>query len=129
MTIKQLKNIQVYTIELQRLEECIATLENEQVQPELIEAYRKQLQEERGKVLAKKMEAEVFLSNIKDDEVRLIAKLKFIDLKSWAEIGKMLNYDRTAVYYKWQNYLQKRKKGNVSHFSHSKNSKIEAETK
>ena len=97
MTVKQLKNIQVYTIELQRLEEILATLENEKAQPELIETYRLQLQLHRYDIFLKKMEAEVFLSSIKDDEVRLIAKLKFIDLKSWAEIGKMLNYDRTAV--------------------------------
>lgn len=125
MTVKQLKNIQIYTIELQRIEECITTLEREQIQPDLIDAYRKQLQEERSKVLAMKLEVEAYLANIKDDEIRLIAKLKFIDLKSWAEIGKMLNYDRTAVYYKWQNYLNKRRKGNVSHFSRSKNSKID----
>lgn len=124
MTIKQLKSIYIYTVELQRLEEIISTLENEQVQAELIESYRKQLQDERSKVLAKKIEAEAYLSNIQDEEIKLIAKLRFIDLKSWAEIGRMLNYDRTAVYYKWRTYLQKRKKNDVSHFSRTKNSKI-----
>lgn len=114
----------MYTIELQRMEDIVTTLEKEKAQPELIEAYRKQLQDERSKVLAKKIEAEAFLSHIQDDEIRLIAKLRFIDFKSWAEIGKMLNYDRTAVYYKWRNYLQKCKKGNVSHFSHPKSGKI-----
>ena len=109
MDIKQLGNIYTLSVEVERIEEELSTLEHEEAQPNVIEAYRQVLKDHRTEVLAKKIEAEQFLSQIDDDEIRLIAKMRFIDLKTWSQSAKKLCYDRTAPYDKWKTYLRKHK--------------------
>ena len=54
---------------------------------------------------------EIFIDSIDNDEVRLIARLRFIQNLKWEEISKKVNYDRSVCYRKLKEYLKKNKKG------------------
>ncbi len=47
-----------------------------------------------------------YIDSIQDNDIRVIARLRYIDNKTWEEIGKMLYLDRTACYRKMKNYLK-----------------------
>lgn len=55
------------------------------------------------------IEIDDYIDTIKDKDVRLIARLRYIDNKTWEEIGDMLFLDRTACYRKMKSYFKKRK--------------------
>lgn len=54
-----------------------------------------------------------FIENIEDDEVRLIARYRFIDNLTWVEIGDRMMIDRTACYRKLNKYLKKNNTNNT----------------
>ena len=53
---------------------------------------------------------EIFIDSIDNDEVRLIARLRFIQNLKWEEISKKVNYDRSVCYRKLKEYLKRIKK-------------------
>ena len=67
------------------------------------------LEKKLKKLYDEELEIETFIDNIDDVEIQTIVRMRFIDLKTWNEIGKELQYDRTSPYYKIKNYLEKHK--------------------
>jgi hypothetical protein len=49
---------------------------------------------------------EAIIESIHDEEIRLIARMRFIQNKKWEEIGKVVKYDRSVCYRKLNNYLK-----------------------
>jgi hypothetical protein len=47
-----------------------------------------------------------FINNIEDEEIKLIARLRFIKHKDWETIGQEVNADRTTPSKKMRNYLE-----------------------
>ena len=65
--------------------------------------------------LEKYLEIERYIETVPDSEIRLIMRLRFLDLMDWSSIGEEINCDRTTVAKKLRNYLKEQK---VSHNSH-----------
>ena len=47
-----------------------------------------------------------FINNIEDEEIKLIARLRFIKHKDWESIGKEVNADRTTPSKKFRKYWE-----------------------
>lgn len=103
MTENELKSIKFLRIEIERCEKILKELRRGQDE----EAYANLLRDSRADLIRKKAEAESLINGIEDDEIRLICKLKFIDLKSWNYIANKMHYDRTTVYKKYKKFLAK----------------------
>ena len=78
-----------------------------------VERFTEKLLSLKGKLEAKRLEyieerikMEDFLATIEDSEISLIARMRFIDNRSWEYIGKEMNMDRTTVSKKLSKYLQ-----------------------
>ncbi len=54
-----------------------------------------------------------WIESIDDQEVKIIARYKYIDLLNWTEIGEKMHCDRTTASKKMRTYLK------LSHTSHS----------
>lgn len=52
---------------------------------------------------------EDFIDEIEDEEIRTIARKRFIKHKKWEEIGKEMDFDRTVCYKKLKNYFKRNK--------------------
>ncbi len=94
------RNIYIIDKEIERIKGAMDELRAVCVSASLKEAYEHLLAEQMEELLQAKLDAEQKLNEIQDETARLIAKMRFIDLKSWSEIGKFMNYDRTVVYRK-----------------------------
>ena len=62
--------------------------------------------EKRIDALEQYIKIEKYISDVEDTEIRLIMRMRFMDLKDWDEIGEKLNYDRTSVSKKVRRYLK-----------------------
>ena len=62
--------------------------------------------EARVSALEEYIKIEQYITSVDDSEIRLIMRLRFLDLKDWEDIGKQLNYDRTTVSKKLRRYLK-----------------------
>ena len=78
-----------------------------------VERFTEKLLSLKGKLESKRLEyieerikMEDFLSTIEDSEISLIARMRFIDNRSWEYIGKEMNMDRTTVSKKLSKYLK-----------------------
>ena len=47
---------------------------------------------------------------IKDEEIRLIARYRFINNLKWEQIGMKMNYDKSVCYRKLKKYLERIKR-------------------
>ena len=101
MTENGLKSIKFLKIEIERYEKILKDLRHWQG----TEEYARKIRESREILMGKKAEAESLINSIDDDEIRLICKLKFIDLRSWNYIANKLHYDRTTVYKKYKKFV------------------------
>lgn len=101
MTEEDLKSIKFLQMEIERSERILKDICNWKD----TEEYARVLREAKANLIRKKAEAESLINGIADDEIRLICKLKFIDLRSWNYIADKLHYDRTTVYKKYKKYL------------------------
>lgn len=72
----------------------------------LIEKLNKNLE----KYIDELTEIEEFISNIEDEEIRLIARYRFINNLKWERIGMEMNYDKSVCYRKLKKYLERIKK-------------------
>ena len=72
----------------------------------LIEKLNKNLE----KYIDELTEMEEFISNIEDEEIRLIARHRFINNLKWEQIGMKMNYDKSVCYRKLKKYLERIKR-------------------
>lgn len=107
MNEKELKNIRFLKIEIARADKLIKDLIRE---GKGALSYVDLLYETKNNLLLQKANLERAINEIEDAEIRLILKLKFIDLKSWSYIGKIMNYERSTVFKKYKKYLQGERK-------------------
>ena len=102
MTDKDLQSIKFLKIELQRNETVLRGLNGSAQAKEYIEV----LNSHKAELLRKKAEIESIINGVKDSEIRLILKLKFVDLRSWNYIARVMHYDRSTVYKKYQKFIK-----------------------
>lgn len=62
--------------------------------------------EKRLDALEQYLKIEKYISDVEDTEIRIIMRMRFMDLKDWDEIGEKLNYDRTSVSKKVRRYIK-----------------------
>lgn len=93
-----LKKVYFINEEIKRNREAIKDLRRYSVSCDLLNAYEKLIEKQTEELVAAKMEAEKYINNIDDEVARVVAKMRYIDLKTWREIEKRLHYDRTALY-------------------------------
>lgn len=99
MTEKDLKDIKFIKIEISRADKLIKELHGKG-------AYAELLAESKERLLRQKAELESIIDEIDDAEIRLILKLKFVDLRSWNYIARAMYYDRSTVYKKYKRFLR-----------------------
>ena len=107
MTEKDLKELKLINLEIDRTATAISRLSNSKTNAELRCKYINILQEQEAILLQKKIEAEQFIKEIDNAEIRIILTLKFIDLKSWNYISRKLHYDRTTLLKKIKKFFEK----------------------
>ena len=75
----------------------------------------KKLNKSLSKLLDQEMEIEDFITNIEDPAIKVIVRMKFIDLYSWDRIAKEFHYESSSPRKKLERYLEinnGKKKGN-----------------
>ena len=102
MTENDLKSIKFLKMEIERNERILKDLKHWKCSEE----YARTLRETQVNLISKKIEAENLINSITDDEIRLICKLKFVDLRSWNYIANKLHYDRSTVYKKYKKFVK-----------------------
>lgn len=102
MSEKELKNIKFLQMEIERCDRILKDLRHWKGSEE----YAEVLRSTKLGAIEKKAEAETLINSIADDEIRIIFKMKFIDLRSWNYIANKLHYDRTTVYKKYKKYVK-----------------------
>ena len=73
----------------------------------LIEKYTEKLEKAIEKALEELIKIEEFINSIEDPEVRIIFRYRYIELKNWEEIAKLVFMSRASVCRKHQEYLNK----------------------
>lgn len=127
MTIKELEQYQKNKVEALQLQDIIKSLENslssnsivitdgnrkskisitEKLAFKLIELNKK-LEKKLNLILIEQRKIENYLDTIEVIDIRLIIRKKFIENKTWEEVGRELHEDRTTSYYKLKTYLKK----------------------
>lgn len=104
------KKIFILSKELERNEKAIKDMRRLRVSNDLKNAYKRLIEEQSKELIQAKIAAEKEINEIPDETARLIAKMRYIDLKSWSEIGKELHYDATWAY----RLLKKHTNGGIS---------------
>ena len=66
----------------------------------------------REKQLIEEERIETFIETIDDEEIRVLARNRYIECMSYTDIGKEHFMDRTTVYRKLQSYVEERTKDN-----------------
>lgn len=102
MTDKDLKNIKFLKLEIKRTDRALCQIATESKSGA---EYRELLTQTRDKLLRLKCDLEKAINEIDDAEIRLILKLKFVDLRSWNFVAREMNYDRTTVYKKYKKFI------------------------
>ena len=72
-----------------------------------LDKLRKKLQAKLNEYITEKERIEEYIENIEDAEVRVIARLRFIDNEDFQTIGNEMYMDRTTAYRKLKKYLEK----------------------
>lgn len=101
MTEREINEIKVLWLEIKRIDRAIKDLKGESTE------YVATLEGLKEKLYKRKAQAETFISDIENAEIRLIFCLKFVDLKSWNYIARYMNYDRSTIYKKYKNYIRR----------------------
>lgn len=71
------------------------------------------LKKKKEKLYDEQIKIEEFLEEVQDSTIRIIIRARFIDCKSWKQIGKELNFDRTTPYYHLKKYLKSHNKEDI----------------
>ena len=72
-----------------------------------LEKLRNKLQAKLNEYITEKDRIEEYIENIEDPEIRVIARLRFIDNEDYQTIGNEMFMDRTTVYKKLKKYFEK----------------------
>ena len=78
---------------------------------EKIASLKNMLIEKRISALEEYIKIEKYIDGIEDSDIRLMFRLRFLDMKNYDEIGRKLSYHRTSVSIKIREYID-------SHNSH-----------
>ena len=105
MTEKDLKSIKILKIEIDRTKQVLCGLKNSNTSQK--SAYAELLSQYEAELYGKKIQIEQEIQHIEDAEIRLILKLKFIDMRSWNYVARTMHYDRTTVYKKYKKFINK----------------------
>ena len=76
---------------------------------ERLEDLKQKLAIKHAESLEEKERIERYIETIDDVEIRVIARARFIECKSWQKIGDENFMDRTTVYRKLDKYIRERK--------------------
>lgn len=102
MTESDLKSIKFLKLEIKRTDKALMDL----IRGSKSGAeYKELLTQTREKLLRQKLEIEQAIDAIDDSEIRLILKLKFVDLRSWNYVARAMHYDRSTVYKKYKRFM------------------------
>ncbi len=71
----------------------------------LIEKYDKRLEEKKDEALKELMKIEDFIDSIKDPEIRMIFRYRYIELMEWNKIAMLVNMSERTVYRKHREIL------------------------
>lgn len=104
--MKEYKKIFIINAEIERNNQALAEIRRLRVSDELKSAYVRLIEEQTKELVQAKLKAENEINEIPDETARLIAKMRYIDLKTWGEIGKALNYDGSVVFRRCKKYLK-----------------------
>lgn len=66
--------------------------------------------EARVSALEEYLKIENYIKSVEDTEIRTIMRMRFLDLKTWEEIGRNLHMDRTTAYRNLKKYIKLHKK-------------------
>lgn len=126
MTEKQLKEIKILDLEIKRMKNLVSEIGKMVDEKDIKKTYLQKLECYQEELIKKKIEAEEYIQKIDNAELRLILQMRYIDLKSWNEIARTLNYDRSTLFYKCKNhfYKQSQKSKQISKNSTQKNNII-----
>ena len=102
MTEKDLKSIRFLKLEIKRTDKALCQIFTGSKSGA---EYKELLTQTRDKLLRLKCELEKAINEIDDAEIRVILKLKFIDLRSWNYVAREMNYDRSTVYKKYKKFI------------------------
>lgn len=103
MTESDLKSIKFLKLEIKRTDKALMDL----IRGSKSGAeYKELLTQTREKLLRQKLEIEQAIDAIDDSEIRLILKLKFVDLRSWNYVARTMHYDRSTVYKKYKKFIE-----------------------
>ena len=122
MTEKELSQYYYLTVEIKDIEERIAKFgdgvgskgfENEirgngrgsSIQEKYTELKSLYIEKRIG-ALEQYIKIEKYISNVEDSEIRLIMRMRFLDLKDWEDIGDKIHCDRTTVARKVRKYIK-----------------------
>ena len=72
-----------------------------------LDKLRTKLQAKLNEYVTEKEHIEEYIESIEDTEIRVIARLRFIDNKDYQTIGNEMFMDRTTVYKKLKKYFEK----------------------
>ena len=72
-----------------------------------LEKLRTKLQTKLNEYISEKERIEEYIENIADPEIRVIARMRFIDNQDFQTIGNEMFMDRTTAYRKLKNYFER----------------------
>lgn len=72
-----------------------------------LDKLRTKLQTKLNEYITEKERIEEYIENIEDPEIRVIARLRFIDNEDFQTIGNEMFMDRTTAYRKLKNYFER----------------------
>lgn len=102
MTESDLQSIKFLKLEIKRTDKALMDLIRGSKRGA---EYKELLTQTREKLLRQKIEIEQAIDAIDDSEIRLILKLKFVDLRSWNYVARAMHYDRSTVYKKYKRFM------------------------
>ena len=103
MTEQDLKSIKFLKLEIKRTDRALLQIVSGS---KASSEYKEQLAQTRERLYRQKCEFEKTVDVIDDAEIRLILKLKFVDLRSWNYVAREMHYDRTTVYKKYKRFIK-----------------------
>ncbi len=89
---------------LPRLSKVVACKTHSKLMADITELYRIQLE----RLVRMLKEIEVYIAGIGDSEIRQIARLRYLDGRTWREIPQMMGYDGTGTteFQKFKRYMR-----------------------
>jgi predicted DNA-binding protein len=72
-----------------------------------LDKLRAKLQAKLNEYITEKERIEDYIENIEDTEIRVIARMRFVDNLDFQTIGNEMYMDRTTAYRKLKNYIEK----------------------